>query len=156
MVSRVDSWWRWVAVGVLGGRQVWERIVGWWAGGWTGLRQSEPHSLTADVSLLGVGRRSSSVYGPRQGSTFQCAGTLSHSCGPTTAPQFLFFNQGCFGNHPWVLLKQAITPLFLCSRLKESGLSPKTAVVAIICFYVSIHKIYLIMLELCQWAGPYY
>ena len=55
-----------------------------------GLRQSEPHSLTADVSLLGVGRRSSSVYGPRQGSTFQCAGTLSHSCGQTTAFNFIF------------------------------------------------------------------
>ena len=50
-------------------------------------------SLTADVSLLGVGRRSSSVYGPRQGSTFQCAGTLSHSCGPTTAPQFYFLTR---------------------------------------------------------------
>ena len=57
VASRVDSWWRWVAVGVLGGRQVWERIVGWWAGGWTGLGQSEPHSLTADVSLLVDDRR---------------------------------------------------------------------------------------------------
>ena len=59
MASRVDSWWRWVAVGVLGGRQVLgddSRLVGWWLDR-AGLGQSEPHSPTADVLLLVDDRR---------------------------------------------------------------------------------------------------
>ena len=57
--SRVDSWWRWGAVGVLGGRQVLgddSRLVGWWLNR-AGLGQSELHSPTAAVPLLIVDRR---------------------------------------------------------------------------------------------------
>ena len=59
LASRVDSWWRWGAGGVLGGRQVLgddSRLVGWWVSR-AGLWQSEPHSPTAAVPLLIVDRR---------------------------------------------------------------------------------------------------